>query len=84
MLEQERRNQSQDVFAKKYEQKLDNYYNNLANSHQSNMKNHSSGVSHIFGNAGRNDAEETQRNNDSLRYYEGMLPNLNVTKKECK
>lgn len=47
------------------------------------MKNHSSGVKGIFGGG---DEDNTQRNNnnDSLRYYEGLLPNLNVTKKECK
>lgn len=46
------------------------------------MKNHSSGVKGIFGGG---EEDYTQRNNnDSLRYYEGMLPNLNVTKKECK
>ena len=45
------------------------------------MKNHSSGVKGIFGSG---DDDNTQRNNDSLRYYDGMLPNLNITKKECK
>ncbi|CDW85506.1 UNKNOWN [Stylonychia lemnae] len=82
MLEQERRNQSHDVFQKKYEEKLDQYYNNLSNAQQSNMKNHSTGMKGIFGGS-IGETNETQRHNDSMRYYDGMLPNLNVSKKEC-
>lgn len=91
MLEQERRNQSQDVFAKKYEQRLESYYNNLQNAHQTNMKNNSVGMKGVFGapatsNQPDGDDNPTQRNGnyDSLRYYDGMLPNLNLSKKECK
>jgi len=30
MLEAERRNQSHDIFQKKYDEKFDNYYNNIS------------------------------------------------------
>ncbi len=53
-----------------------------------NIKNNSSSIRSIFGGAaggGNPDHSDIMRaENDSNRYYEGMLPNLNVTKKECK
>jgi hypothetical protein len=49
------------------------------------MKNNSSGVRGIFGSAGTGDADTTLRNETSRGgYYDGMLPNLSITKKECK
>ncbi len=42
MLEIERRNQSHDVFQKKYDEKYENYYNNLAAI--PNYKNNSSSM----------------------------------------
>jgi hypothetical protein len=73
------------VFQKKYEEKYDKYYNNVNSGHPVNMKNNSSGVRGIFGSAGTGDADTTLRNETSRgAYYDGMLPNLSITKKECK
>jgi hypothetical protein len=47
------------------------------------MKNNSTGVRGIFGGS-MGESNDTQKHNDSIRYYDGMLPNLNVSKKECK
>lgn len=83
MLEQERRNLSQDVFAKKYDEKFDSYFNHI---NVPNFKNQSSGVGGVFGNqngGGERSGYET-RNNESRGGYDGMLPNLNISKKECK
>ncbi len=53
-----------------------------------NIKNNSSSIRSIFGggaDGGNPDQSDIMRaGNDSNRYYDGMLPNLNVTKKECK
>ncbi len=46
MLEIERRNQSHDIFQKKYEEKFDNYFNNIS---VPNYKNNSSSMRGIFG-----------------------------------
>lgn len=49
------------------------------------MKNHSSGVKGIFGGGGGNNSGSGNAGpDDTLRNYDGMLPNLNITKKECK
>lgn len=50
MLEAERRNQSQDIFAKKYDEKFDNYFNNITSV--PNFKNNSSSMRGIFGGGG--------------------------------
>ncbi len=49
MLEIERRNQSHDIFQKKYDEKFDNYFNNITSV--PNLKNNSSSMQGIFGAA---------------------------------
>ena len=50
MLEMERRNQSHDVFQKKYDEKFDSYFNNITS--MPNLKNNSSSMRGIFGGPG--------------------------------
>ena len=50
MLEQERRNMSNDIFQKKVDQKYDVYYNNL-HGNGGNMKNNSTSIRGIFGSS---------------------------------
>jgi hypothetical protein len=48
-----------------------------------NMKNNSNSIRGIFGGQGGDD-NGMMRIADSRSNYEGMLPNLNVSKRECK
>lgn len=59
MLEIERRNQSHDIFAKKYDEKFDNYFNNIQGV--PNIKNNSQSMRGIFGAAGSNNLTPQQQ-----------------------
>ena len=72
MLEQERRNMSQDVFQRKLEEKYDKYFNNVNSGLPANLKNNSSGVRGVFG-------EDPTRGDGN---YEGLLPSLNLSRRE--
>ena len=74
MLEIERRNQSHDVFQKKYDEKYENYYNNLAAI--PNQKNNSSSMQGIFGPPAQQSSNSIQHE-ESAYQYKGLLPNLN-------
>jgi len=62
-----------DVFQKKIDERFDNYYQNLVIP---NYKNVSSGMNSILGG---NTFNKMGAANES-----GMLPNLNLSKRECK
>jgi hypothetical protein len=74
MLELERRNQSMDVFQEKLDEKYDSYFQNI---NVPNYKNVSQGMKGIMGSG------HTYSKEDS-GVYSGILPNLNVSKRECK
>ncbi len=80
MLEAERRNQSNDVFQKKVDQKCDSYFNNLQGA-GGNVKNNSTSIRGIFGSS--LDERTSIKGGDGTSYYDGMLPNLNISKREC-
>ena len=82
MLEQERRNMSNDIFQKKVDQKYDVYYNNL-HGNGGNMKNNSTSIRGIFGSSQDDVASLRMGEQTGTKYYDGMLPNLNVSKREC-
>ena len=65
MLEMERRNASQDVFAKKYDEKFDNYFRDI--SAVANLKNNSSSMQGIFGGAAPQKDPTNNSNQDDSR-----------------
>jgi hypothetical protein len=74
MLELERRNQSMDVFEKKLDEKYDSYFQNI---NVPNFKNVSQGMKGIMGSG------NTYQQHEDSGVYTGILPNLNVSKREC-
>jgi hypothetical protein len=86
MLEAERRNQSQDIFQKKVDEKMDSYFNNI--SSVPNFKNNSNSIRGIFGGAagGPNMNGSMIEENISQNDYKGLLPNVNSypTKRDGK
>lgn len=72
------------MFQKKLEEKYERYYNNVNSGLPTNLKNNSSGVKGIFGSGGGIGGTGDDNNNDSSKYYDGLLPNLNMSKRECK
>jgi hypothetical protein len=63
MLELERRNASHEVFAKKYDEKFDNYFRDI--SAVPNLKNNSSSMQGIFG-GGNTPQQDNKLNNSQL------------------
>ena len=63
---------------KKYDEKIDNYFNNISVPNYKNTSNAMKGIMHFGG------APESTGGFKEDRQSVGLFPNLNYSKKECK
>ena len=73
---------SQDIFQKNYDEKIDNYFNNINVPNYKNTSNAMKGIMYFGGPTSSNQLGDNFNKPD--RQSVGLFPSLNHSKRECK